>query len=159
MVRLSLQWRRGLFMIDQKAFVDLGYAERGKEMLSYGSRWRSGLRLGLGFNCLSLFSCLGFSSSGGQCGEQWSCGLNRLGLGLNRLQAMGILAWVESVQRQGILAQVLMVWLGFQLVLRFNSVDQQLILLVDFGISMVAKFQLQVAVGNTGCCGGAAVMG
>lgn len=33
-----------------------------------------------------------------------------------------------------------MVWLGFWLVLRFNSVDQQLILLVDFGISMVAKF-------------------
>ena len=41
--------------------MDLRYAKRGKEMLSYGSQWRSGLRLGLGFNCLSLFSRLGFS--------------------------------------------------------------------------------------------------
>ena len=40
--------------------MDLRYAKRGKEMLSYGSQWRSGLRLGLGFNCLSLFSRLGF---------------------------------------------------------------------------------------------------
>ena len=31
--------------------------------------------------------------------QWWSRGLNRLGLGLNRLQVMGILAWVELVLR------------------------------------------------------------
>ena len=47
----------------------------------YKSRWRSSLRLGLSFNCLSLFSCLGLNFGGSQCGEGWSHGLNQLGLG------------------------------------------------------------------------------
>ena len=45
---------------------------------------------------------------------------------------------VESMWRLGILAWVLMVWLGFWLVLCFNGMDWQLVLLVDFGVSMVA---------------------
>ena len=31
--------------------------------------------------------------------QWWSRGLNRLGLGLNRLRVMGILAWAELVVR------------------------------------------------------------
>ena len=44
--------------------------------------------------------------------------------------------------RLGILAWVLMVWLGFWLALCFSSVDWQLVLLVDFSVSVVAEFQL-----------------
>lgn len=36
-----------------------------------------------------------------------------------------------------------MVWLGFWLVLCFSGVDQRLVLLVDFGVSVVAKFQFR----------------
>ena len=49
-------------------------------------------------------------------------------------------AWVESLWRLGILAWVQMVWLGFWLVLCFGGVDWQLILLVDFSVSVVAEF-------------------
>ena len=52
----------------------------------HGSWWRLSLRLGLGFSGLSLFSHVGFNSGGGRCGEWWSRGLNRLGLGLNWLR-------------------------------------------------------------------------
>ena len=53
-----------------------------------------------------------------------------------------MVAWVESMWRLGILAWVLMVWLGFWLVLCFGGVDRQLVLLVDFGVLVVAEFQL-----------------
>ena len=33
----------------------------------YGLLWKLCLRLVLGFSCLSLFSCLGFSSGGSWC--------------------------------------------------------------------------------------------
>ena len=51
-----------------------------------------------------------------------------------------MVAWVESAWGLGILAWVLMVWLGFWLVLCFSGVNRQLVLLVDLGFSVVAEF-------------------